>query len=698
MKKTLLLGAAVAIGLSSFAQSNRQAAKLNSKTINKAKYAVDADAFPQMTSPKTTGPVAPNAVCNPAAFTSGPNAFGVGGGVTTFQQNCLAYNQDLNTYAWTHRRSQEWAATQTMGSGSMQQTYIKIGTGTKDSTIMYLDNGANPGRYPGGVLYSPPGNSNWTSAWALGTGPVLDASGAAWVGSWYSHRQLTGTSSDQTLPAANMNVHLSPAAPFGSTLFMNVDMQQVGTKVLVAGELNRDTTSSNPNFNKAWGTVIGKCDFATGSPVWSYDSLMPPFLYNPAGHGYIAEWGSGARMAFSPDGEVGYLVFMGRLATNYMTSADSTMSPIVYKSTDSGATWMPVLQGYDWNTKHPELMKNVGGLLGGVTNFQPYLNHGIDVTVDANDVLHLVCTMVAPYADGQSADSLIYTYTYNWDYQNWRPVIWDLMTEGTCWKTLMVDSLLTAYVGSDAGSDTTAAFNPIGNGAGGGLPYGGRVQVSRASDGSRIFYSWADSDSSVTGNLFNTQPDLFMKSLDVTNNMMTTMMPVTNGVQTCFFHMMADEAYFDAGTSKWVCPMVYSLPRNGSGGVYDGVQPTDHFWVDCGAFGSADYTMAAAINNEVGGSACAIGVAQYNSNVASVANFPNPFNHSTNIVVSLTDAQPVSVHVYNALGSLVFTKKMNGHAGENTIVFDGSSYNAGVYYYTVTAGYEKITKKMIIQK
>lgn len=82
----------------------------------------------------------------------------------------------------------------------------------------------------------------------------------------------------------------------------------------------------------------------------------------------------------------------------------------------------------------------------------------------------------------------------------------------------------------------------------------------------------------------------------------------------------------------------------------------------------------------------------------SVSAYPNPFSNTTNIVVNLSEGKAINVNVFDALGKVVFTKKTNGNVGENTIVFDGTSLTAGVYYYTVTAGYEKVTKKMVIQK
>lgn len=706
MKKTLLIGAAVAVGFSAFAQNQRQAANLNNKTLNRGVHKKDAEVrFPVVGSKKLTGPTQVSSVCSPKAFTSGPNAFGVGGGVTTFQQSCLTYNKDLNVYVWTHRRSNEWAAQNTMSSGSIQTTWKNMNTGAWDSTIIYYEASAvNPGRYPGGVIYNPSGNTNIANAWAVGTGADL-VGGGGFTGTWYSARQLTGTSADQAMPGTDLNFVSAPAQPFGNTTFMNIDIQQVGTKVMVTGELADTSTASNANNNTTKGTVIGKATFTgSGAPTWSHDSIVPGFYFNRngAGNGYASQFGDGARMAFDPTGQIGYVVFMGRLATNYGNSADSSMSPIVYKTTNGGTTWAPVLLGYDWSAKHPELLKNVGELrTTKPKHFQPYLNHGIDVAVDGNGTLHLVTTMTDPYKDGASADSLVFNYTYNYDYHVYHPIMWDLMTDGSCWKTMMIDSVMTSYVSDDPANDTTAAYSGIANGTTF-LPYGARLQVSRSTDGSKIFYSWAASDSSITGTVFNSQPDLFMKVYDVNgavNKQLTPSMNVTNGIGTCFFHVMADQAYFDNTQGKWVCPMVYTLPRSTvSAGVYDGTDVSDHIWVNCGSVGLSDFTMNATINAGTTTGACLVSVKSNNSFVSSVNNYPNPFNGTTNIVVNLNEGKAINLDVFDAIGNLVYSKKVNGNIGENTIVFDGSSFNAGVYYYSVTAGFDKVTKKMIIQK
>ncbi|HXB41569.1 MAG TPA: T9SS type A sorting domain-containing protein [Bacteroidia bacterium] len=701
MKKTLLIGAAIAVGFSAFAQNNRQAANLNNKTLNKSLNVVDTDVFPTSGTRKMNGfgSHKSSAVCTPLRWSSAPNCLTIGGGVTTYKQGCLTYNKDLNTYLWTHRRSASWAVTAPMGSGSIQSDWINATTLAKDSTIIYYDQPATqPGRYPTGAIYNPAGNVNIANAFVAATGPCLIGN-SAFTGLWYNTRQLTGTAADQTLPALDTKYTASPSVPFGSTIFLNVDMQQVGTKIWVGGEAADTTKSTATDHNATRGAIIGKCDF-TGAPTWSHDSIIPGYKYDGGvGRlGYSSDINGSSRIAFF--GQTGYIVEYGRLATNYNNSADSMLAPIVYKSTNGGTTWTRVLDGYDWRCKHPELMKNVGTLLATKPkHFTLNFKHGIDVTVDANGKLHLVATMVNMLQDGHYTDSAgVYSLTYTHSYKaGSRPIIWDLMTDGTDWKTMEVDSINTSYVGGTPSADTTAAANPI-SVAGGGTfyPYGARVQVSRSTDGTKLFYSWADSDPSVTGTLYNSQPDLYQKAYDVTSNKLSISSNITNGVGTCFFHILADVAYFDG--TKHHAPMVYTLPRTVlSAGVYDGNSISDHYYVDCAGYGAADYAIPAIWNPE-NTTYCMIGIQSHNNFFNSVNAYPNPSFGTTNIVVNLNESKAININVFDAIGNVVYTKRVNGNVGENTIVFDGTSLTAGVYYYTVTAGYEKVTKKLVIQK
>ena len=80
-----------------------------------------------------------------------------------------------------------------------------------------------------------------------------------------------------------------------------------------------------------------------------------------------------------------------------------------------------------------------------------------------------------------------------------------------------------------------------------------------------------------------------------------------------------------------------------------------------------------------------------------VSNYPNPFNPTTTITFTLSEAAFASVHIYNIQGQLIRTlveKRLNN--GKHEIDFDAENLSSGIYLYQITAGNVKLTKKMIL--
>ncbi len=81
-------------------------------------------------------------------------------------------------------------------------------------------------------------------------------------------------------------------------------------------------------------------------------------------------------------------------------------------------------------------------------------------------------------------------------------------------------------------------------------------------------------------------------------------------------------------------------------------------------------------------------------------NYPNPFNPSTNISFSLPQNSIVDLRVYDVLGeeNAVVVNNDNLQAGKHTFKFDASKLASGVYIYTLSTQFGKISKKMMIMK
>jgi hypothetical protein len=80
-------------------------------------------------------------------------------------------------------------------------------------------------------------------------------------------------------------------------------------------------------------------------------------------------------------------------------------------------------------------------------------------------------------------------------------------------------------------------------------------------------------------------------------------------------------------------------------------------------------------------------------------NYPNPFNPSTTIEFSVAGRQPVTVKIHDLLGREVATlvnETLN--PGTYRTQWEAAANPSGVYFYTVRAGIESMTRRMILMK
>ena len=78
-------------------------------------------------------------------------------------------------------------------------------------------------------------------------------------------------------------------------------------------------------------------------------------------------------------------------------------------------------------------------------------------------------------------------------------------------------------------------------------------------------------------------------------------------------------------------------------------------------------------------------------------NYPNPFNPSTSFSIELPTESDYSITIYNLQGQKV--DEISGHGvGEVVETWDATGLASGVYFYTVKAGNNVATRKMMLLK
>ncbi|MBE0638533.1 MAG: T9SS type A sorting domain-containing protein [Bacteroidales bacterium] len=89
---------------------------------------------------------------------------------------------------------------------------------------------------------------------------------------------------------------------------------------------------------------------------------------------------------------------------------------------------------------------------------------------------------------------------------------------------------------------------------------------------------------------------------------------------------------------------------------------------------------------------------EQNNSISVAQNYPNPATGITQINVILDKPALVGLEIINATGQkVVDIPAINLQQGSHNLSFDASVLKPGVYFYTVTTGSEKVSKKMVVK-
>ena len=731
MKKQLLLSGALLLSMSAFSQKQthlfKDAKVVEDKHFQNAFSKANMDLNPSTTANKAIGPVkevsTPNSSSSSSA--SAPILNNVwyrisgSGNVYGFLVSAskpLNYQRILGAVSFIQRKSATYVVSPAGDSnvGSIVAYWAKNDASTNnlaswDSTLIYAD-ATNAGRYPsGGIWNILPGNANTdlNKAIAVGSGPVTTGSG--WVGSWYASKSLSLTPKNAAGPDEQFFANASPFNSATSPSMTKHDFPRYGFNlcdngVYVAGQKMNDINGTTFAAQLIRGASISKGTFNSGVMVWTQDSIIPPTELRTDGSKLLGE----PYLKFDPAGINGYAMFIGMRAGSPVGSSNRGMQPIVYKTTNGGAAWA-LVNGIDFNAVTPAIsqLKNTMRAININTTVEApwFWSEGIDMTIDANNKLHIIATAIghaSTHVDSMNYLSTWTTEEYHWPHVNTaRPLIIDYYGDGGAspWNVLIIDSLDTEGPSSTSGEGGFVVnpwADPTPNNS---VSSDSRIQITRSYDGEFLAYSWAETDTSITTSSakWNEFPNIKVRAFRTCDGTLSTEPGGFNvtgatGVlaavkDKAYFHYMSGE--MKAGASS-ATSATFAIPFSvSSNPLSEGINPVSNYF----AMTHVGFTFPSAAC----GSTITTGIASAKTDASESSLYPNPTENNFNVRLNLSTANDIAISVYNAIGQKVSETKTNGTIGENNVSMNMNNATAGVYFVKIKVGKTESTKKLVVQ-
>lgn len=754
MKKQLLLGSALLAAISAFPQTGRtvhpgRAVDLSARVarkyqmINSNNRAVEATPFQapaqsnaQLRAASTaTAPSPTNLTTVWNAYTGSENVYGV----LVSSSKPLQYNDELGRVSFVHRKSHTYQATPlpaaTASTGVIVADVTNSWGQDWDSTCIWNDN-SNWARYPNGGIYNPTGNLNPANAHVIGTGPVTGAA-SQWIGNWFASKQIDSlhgpnfTGTVATTAGANSGVgnmqFIANSSPF-TGLGSKIDFARLAF------------SSTDDGKVRTLGTILNNAnDVSTNAAYGHRGAKIVTGTYNASIHGF--NWSSGANdsiiwpahvhttdnykvlygdpyMCWNESGTVGYIFQLG--ARNGATGANVGLQPIIYKTTNSGASWQGPY-GIDFNNSNMfEVKRHLLATDNGLgADTIPWFNNGedFDGIVDMNGKLHIFATVMQHAKSHQ--DSLFYVYpfvnsvdneTYSYGHvPGMRPYLYDFVGDGTTWNVITVDSMSSEAPGWSSSSDDGFGYNPwdIDATSSQKIQISSRLQMSRDKTGEHIIYTWTESDTTTTtGQVkWNISPDIKARMLTVGASTMTlhpTEINITdpssgtpnfNVRGFAFNHYVSPKCALSSNSGPNGVAVVVPMTVSNNSSLHQ-LEPINHYYSSVVLnFDNiaGPITPPLAPDYKVGIHENALTSAK-----ASVV-YPNPAKGNATLAIDLKDNAKVSVSVMNMVGQEVKNTQAAAQVGSNNINIDLNGLSKGIYMVNVKVGNATSTKKLIVE-
>lgn len=518
----------------------------------------------------------------------------------------------------------------------------------------------NP-RYPNHGLFNPVGSTSINNAWVQYFAPNLDGSNSA--GSWGGYSYGVGKLSNPAVKTKNLK---STTPPFYQYIPDAYEITRQGK--VFAVDINQNWGSGSVVY---MGNLIinkGVWDENTNDFIFTQELLDAPV--NPAITRPVD-----AKVAFSEDGMTGYISILADNGTATVIGDSPGLYPVIFKTTDGGETWS---EGVGIQLAGPNGLPGIVNQLLSDEQIAALYNPPLpartqipyttafdhDIVVDANGNLHIGVVVGVVGSTNYSIVSAEYMFA-----------AYDIYTTdgGTTWHAVKLGNI-RKFRGT--WPDQFTEDN--------------RIQISASPDRNTIFVLWLDTDLEAAED--NTRPNIFARGIrpnpwgtaNLTcqsgNPVATNVTLFSAGMWQASFHAVSPKSLF--ADNKYTIPIAYQpiaptvLPT----------APVQYKYITNFYYTDSDFCVVG--NNEI----AAVEALQVGQN------FPNPFSGQTNINISLNKGSFVTTEVFNLTGQKVLSQH-HGYrpAGQHPISLNAEQLPTGVYFYTVEANNQKVTRKMIVR-
>jgi hypothetical protein len=631
--------------------------------------------------PVKTKPITTSTVATPANFKNGNDvnfvtvinigtsanaySYGYGGG----QKSILYANNDINTISHFHRMGGTLDPGGYSGDLGYDVSFDGGMTWTNQIECYQAVNNAggtyftDAGRYPNHGIYNPAGNTDPNNAFLTYFAPTLDGSNSADSWGGYAIGRAKFGDVNDTIRTLDTSV-----PPYYLYIPDAYDVSNDG--IVVTVDVNQDWSTGTVAYQ---GTlIVSRGEWDEGLQDFVFEKSLIDFPTNAEN-----DRPTHVKFAFGPDGQTGWIVVITDNQEVTPLYAERYFYPVFIRTTDGGLSWDdPIavrLDGPDGlegvlNYLTDEMLAELFDPVPARDEVPYTTAFDCDIVVDKWGNPHVGVIVGV----GGSTEYSIVDYPYSrgaFDISS--------IDGGTTWRADLCGktNMFRGTFGTDYTEDS-------------------RIQVSSTQDGAKVFVTWLDTQ--LEGAEENNAPDIFARGIDVYWYPSYRCLTVNetgadDATNVTTFSEAMWQSYF-ASTSR------YTLEDNGTYTIpfsyealttpFDPALPVQFKYIQDFAFTDADWEE------------CYVGIGEEGKkSIASVSqNYPNPFSQTSTVRVNLEANASLKLVVTNLLGQQVMEiVRGDVNAGMHEFSIDGSKLGNGVYFYTVYAGSETVTNKMIVE-